>query len=75
MKAYYYQIKHIIDSEIVDEGIIRNSEDTIYPAQNTGINTLPYECECHHFNDPTNTYVCIGWNIEINRDQARKMAC
>lgn len=35
--------------ELVDEGIIRNSEDKIYPRQNTDIEDLPYECEAHHF--------------------------
>lgn len=70
MRAYYYQIKHIPDSEIVDEGIIRNSEDTIYPGQNTGIEELPSECECHHF-EATN-YICLGWEIELTRKDVRE---
>lgn len=48
MKAYYYEIVEFTESslhegEVIDNGIIRDSEDTIYPAQNTGILVLPYE--------------------------------
>lgn len=50
MKAYYYKIKHELTEEIVAEGIIRNSEDTIFPQQESGIEEFPYECEAHHFN-------------------------
>ena len=61
MKAYYYRI---YDSKILQktilEGIIRNSEDTIYPAQeidNEDYPDLPYECEAHHFQ-------CMGAKLE-----------
>lgn len=54
MIAVYYAIYEYDETsqtrgEIVNEGIIRDSEDTIYPQQNTGIEELPYECEAHHF--------------------------
>jgi hypothetical protein len=50
MLATYYQIIKESTNEIVDEGIIRNSEDTIYPGENTGlIDELPSECEAHKF--------------------------
>jgi len=54
MDAYYYQIVEFNElsqreGEIVDEGIIRSSEDTIYPGQNANNSDLPYECEAHHF--------------------------
>lgn len=34
MKAYYYSIRHKHTGEIVDKGIIKNFEDTIYPHIN-----------------------------------------
>lgn len=74
MKAYYYYIfevsydkPDITDSQIVDEGIIRDSEDTIYPGQNTGIPELPSECECHHFQ--ADGYARKGFEFEITREQ------
>lgn len=62
MIAAYYAIYEYNETsqrrgEIVDEGIIRDSEDTIYPQQNTGIKELPYECEVHHFK-------AIGYRVE-----------
>jgi len=70
MEAYYYQIKHKIDGEIVDEGLIRHSEDRIYPQQKTGIDELPFECECHHFK--AENYILDGWTIELNRSDVRR---
>lgn len=54
MKAYYYEIVEFNEvsqrkGDIISNGIITDSEATIYPAQNTGNNELPYECEAHHF--------------------------
>lgn len=54
MIAEYYAIYEYNEAsqtrgEIVDDGIIKDSEDIIYPQQNTGIKELPYECEAHHF--------------------------
>lgn len=54
MKAYYYEIAEFNEASqrkgyIVSDGIITDSEATIYPAQDTGNNELPYECEAHHF--------------------------
>ena len=65
MQAYYYQIIKDATNEIVDEGIIRDSEDTIYPQQNTGIEDLPYECECHHFK--VEGYTCKGTTFEVSK--------
>jgi len=63
MNATYYSIYEYSDltclrGEIVDEGIIRDSEDTIYPAQHTGNSDLPYECEAHKFS-------AKGYQIEL----------
>ena len=58
MTGTYYAIKETSTNEIVDEGVIRHSEDTIYPGQNTGIDALPSECEAHHFE-------AKGYSIEI----------
>lgn len=76
MRAYYYKIIEYTEAScmkgaIVDEGIIRNSEDTIYPRQNTGIKELPYECECHHFNIPN--YRLEGWEISLTRQDVQDM--
>lgn len=65
--AYYYQIIHNETKEIIDEGIIRDSEDTIFPRQNTGIKDLPYECEAHHFH--AKGYTLVGWYFEVSREQ------
>lgn len=71
MNAYYYRIVEYNSltcqkGNIVLEGIIRNSEDTIYPSQETGIEELSYECEAHHFKHQD--YILEGWNIEISRE-------
>lgn len=71
MKAYYYQIQKVGTTEVVDEGIIRDSEDTIYPGQHTGIKELPSEVECHHCN--VSGYLTIGWEIELTRDDVRRL--
>ena len=63
MEAYYYSIRHKYTGEVVDKGIIRDSEDTIYPRQNTGIEELPFECEAHHFS--SNNYELYGWKFDI----------
>ena len=64
MKAYFYSIRHKHTGNVVDKGIIRNSEDTIYPQQNTGIEELPYECEAHHFK--STDYELYGWYFDIS---------
>ena len=68
MEAYYYKIVEFNElskkeGEIIEEGIIRNSEDTIYPQQTTGIEELPYECEAHHFE--AKGYELEGFYINI----------
>ena len=52
--GFAYQIKRKSTNEVLFKGIIRNSEDTIYPAQESPdlleeFSELPYECEFHHF--------------------------
>lgn len=64
MRAYYYSIVNKVRGSTVLEGIIRNSEDTIYPQQETYIPELPYECEAHNFSAPN--YKLIGWKIELS---------
>lgn len=54
MKATAYQIIRLSDEEVLDEGIVSDSESTIYPAQNEPylveeFPDMPYECELHHF--------------------------
>ena len=71
MKATYYAIYEYNETsqrrgEIVDDGIIRDSEDNIYPQQNTGIKELPYECEAHHFR--ANGYRIETFDFSITRD-------
>lgn len=57
VSGFVYQIKRQDNNEVVFEGVLRNSEDTIYPAQEEPylkeeFPTLPYECEFHHFKVP-----------------------
>lgn len=71
MQATYYAIVEFnqqsqTKGEIVLEGIVRNSEDTIYPSQETGIVDLPYECELHHFK--AEGYIIETCNFIITRD-------
>ena len=75
MYAVYYQIIRNSDGSCELEGILRNSEDTIYPGQQIYQEEnelpLPGECECHHFNHPD--YTCNSWEIKISSAQARQM--
>ena len=71
MIATYYAIVEFNESsqkrgEIVLEGIVRNSEDIIYPQQETGIEELPHECELHHFE--ADNYIIETCNFVITRD-------
>lgn len=75
MTAYYYRIREYNSltcqkGKTILEGIIRNSEDIIFPGQEfipeEGQLELPYECEAHRFNHPD--YILQGWNIEITTD-------
>lgn len=52
--GFAYQIKRKDTGKVVFAGILRNSEDTIYPAQHEPhlleeFPTLPYECKFHRF--------------------------
>ena len=54
--GFAYTIKRV-NGEVLFAGILRNSEDIIYPAQHEPHLTeefpgLPYECEFHHFEVP-----------------------
>jgi hypothetical protein len=65
MTAYYYSIIKLSTNNIIDEGIIRDAEDIIYPGQNTdSMYGLPFECEAHHFY--AKGYKLIGWSFEIS---------
>jgi len=70
MLAFYYSIIRKSDGEIIDEGIIRSIEDTIYPRQVYDNPTLPYEVEAHHFQ--SEEFYLEGWNIELNRTHVRR---
>ena len=71
MRAYYYKITDIENpSYVIDEGIIKDSEDTIYPAQVAGESEaeefgLPYECECHHFTSSNGKSKIEGFYFDI----------
>lgn len=74
MKAVCYRIKSKISGDVVDEGIISHIEDSIYPAQNTGIVELPYECEAHHFK--SSEYDIEFHEFEIVFDEkSKKIKC
>lgn len=78
MKAYYYKIVEFNESfqregDIVEEGIIKDSEDTIYPAQTTGIEELPFECEAHHFK--CDGYKLEGFYFNISRGEIYQRIC
>ncbi len=54
MIALAYRIIRLDNKEVIMSGIVRNSEDNIYPAQEIGymldeFPELPYEVELHHF--------------------------
>ncbi len=71
MIATYYAIYEFNESsqvrgDIVDEGILSNSETTICPAQTTGISELPNETELHHFK--ANGYRIEYCSFIITRD-------
>ena len=71
MKAYFYKIsefnnKSLTMGEVVDKGIITDSESTIYPQQNTGISELPSECEAHHFK--CHGYIIHGYYFDIDEE-------
>lgn len=56
-KGFAYQIKRQDNNEVLFEGILRHSEDTIYPAQEEPylkeeFPELPYEVEFYHFKVP-----------------------
>lgn len=52
--GFVYTIRKEDTKEIILQGILRNSEDSIYPAQEEPylleeFPDLPHECEFHHF--------------------------
>ena len=75
MLAIYYAIYEFDEDsqtrgEIIEDGILGENEETIYPGQTTGIKELPFECEVHHFKVP-------GYRIEmckfsITREMVKK---
>ena len=71
MKATYYAIYEFNEisktrGEIVDEGIIRDSEDRIYPQQNSGVEELPYECEACKFHAEGYKIEFIEFNVSLD---------
>ena len=70
MTATYYSIRKNTTGKIVDKGIIRDSEDTIYPGQNTGIEELPSECEAHKFK--SDEYTIDIYKFSITREEMFK---
>lgn len=73
MEAYYYRIYDKKKPSLtIEEGIIRHSEDCIYPGQynKESYPDLPFECECHHFNSK---YAGIeGFTFDIPVEIVRK---
>ena len=52
--GFIFEIKRKSTNEVLLQGILRNSEDTIYPAQERPdvleeFPELPHECQFHHF--------------------------
>ena len=64
--AVFYVIIANDSNEELLSGILRDSEDKIYPSQDIDSTyDLPYECEAHHFQSK-DTRIEM-WNIEIPR--------
>ena len=71
MLATYYAIYEYDErtqerGNIVLHGIVRHTEDTICPQQETGIEALPHECELHKFE--ADGYRIEKCNFVISRD-------
>jgi hypothetical protein len=63
MTATYYRIIEDSTNDIIEEGIVRDSEDRIYHQQTTDIKELPFECELHHFK--AKGYTLKQFNFDI----------
>lgn len=75
MKATYYNIRSLITDEIVDEGIVHDSDSIITPSQNTGIIELPYECKLSEAMEKLNfEYSIEKIRFEINRKDIIRLA-
>jgi|GEM_PF-5872658 len=81
MTATYYAIYEFNEltqkrGEIVLDGIVSDSESTICPRQETGIEHLPFECELHKFwSDKDylgNTYRIETCNFTITREVVKQ---
>ncbi len=75
MVATYYAIVEFNEpsqmrGEIVLEGIVKDSEDTIYPRQETGIKELPFECELHKFK--AEGYIIEYCNFVMTREMVKQ---
>jgi hypothetical protein len=73
--AFAYQIKEQETNEVLFEGILRNSEDSIYPAQESPellkeFPTLPHECEFRHFR--VNGLYTEGFYFDIPMSELEK---
>lgn len=71
MEAVAYRIFRTSDSETLFEGIVRNTEDNIYPAQEepyllNEFPDLPFECELHHFKVKGLSVLVVPFEIEFD---------
>lgn len=78
MQATAYQIIRLSDDEVLLEGIVRDSEDRIYPAQEEPylveeFPDMPYECELHHFQ--VTGCAIKTFNFEISWNEAIRRRC
>jgi hypothetical protein len=71
MEALAYRIIRLSDEEVLFEGIVRHSEDSIYPAQTEPhlleeFPDLPHQCELHHFQVKGLAIKTIAFDISWN---------
>lgn len=75
MKAtgYFYEIVDKRSGEVILNGIISESEDSIFPAQHTGnYEELPSECEAHKFNGYNKNFELNGFYFSLSKEEAIK---
>jgi hypothetical protein len=66
MLPTYYAIIEVATGDIIIEGIVGHSEDTIYPRQEVDIEVFPWECKIHQFK--ANGYFIESCRFTISRD-------
>lgn len=74
MNGYYYRIYDVQTSETLDEGIVKDSEDSIFPEIWLRDFECPYisgEFTCHRF--PSDERVAIeGYYFDISSQELEK---